>query len=89
MQSIITKYIGPGNVRGSRIVAKATGGIRRTYPLNNAQSVDGNHKDAAAKLARELGWSGQWIGGAYDDKGAQVFVRRWHDNRDTFTVEEN
>lgn len=87
MQSIITKYHGPGNVRGSRIVATATGGLRRSYSIDNAMSIDENHKEAAAKFAREFDWSGEWIGGAYDDKDAQVFVRRWHDNRDTFTVE--
>lgn len=87
MQSIITKYHGPRNVRGSRVSATATGGLRRTYTWNDAKSADDNHKDAAAKLAQEFGWSGKWHGGAYNDKGAQIFVRQWHDERDSFTVE--
>lgn len=89
MQSIITKYLGPGNVRGSRISVKATGGVRRSYHVDNAMSVDANHIAAAQRFARELGWSGEWIGGAYDDKGAQIFVRRWHDDRDSFIVAES
>lgn len=86
MQSIIAKYIGPGNVRGSRIIVKATGGIRRSYKLAVELSNDENLKACAQKFAQELGWSGEWIGGAYDNKGALIFVRQWHDRRDNFKV---
>lgn len=87
MQSIITKYFGPGNVRGSRVQAKATGGISRFYSWDDSLSSDQNHKNAAENLAKELGWSGRWVAGAYNDKGAEVWVRLWHDGRDQFTVE--
>lgn len=86
MQSIITRYTGPTNTRGSRIIARSTGGIRRTYPIRNDLTNDANHKGAAHSLAMELAWSGEWVGGAYNDKGDQIWVRWWEDKRDNFSV---
>lgn len=55
MQAIITKYIGPSNVRGSRIKATAQAGsvtIGYRYELNTEE----NHRAAAEKLAARYGW---------------------------------
>lgn len=84
MQSIITQYAGPTNTRGSRIIARSTSGIRRSYPVDNAKSIDENHKNAALTFAIEFGWNGHYVGGAYNDKGAQIWVREWYDRRDSF-----
>lgn len=81
MQSIITKYHGPGNVRGARVIATATGGLHRSYSWDHAKNSEDNHKDAAAKFAREFDWDGRFVGGAYNDKGAWIFVREWSDKR--------
>lgn len=86
MQSIITKYHGPGNVRGARISATATGGIGRYYPYDHAVTADCNHRFAAIRLAEELNWSGHWVGGVLNDKGAEIWVREWEDKRDSFDV---
>ena len=72
-QLIRTKYHGPGNVRGSRISATTASGIRRYYPWGLFDDDDANHAEAADRLARELGWRGQWFGG--HDKTGMVFVQ--------------
>lgn len=86
MQSIITAYWGPAAIRGARMIVKATGGIRRTYPYDDTLDPDANHMEAAKRFAAELKWGGTWHGGAYNDKGATIWVRQWHDSRDTFRL---
>lgn len=72
MKSIITKYLGPGNVRGSRMKATAAGGCSKTVPYDDALTQDGNHAAAAQALATQLGWRGTWVRGYLED--ATVFV---------------
>lgn len=88
MQSIITKYYGPTNTRAGRIMAWTTGNPGTKYPFawQYELSADANHKHVAENIARKLRWDGQWHGGAYDDKGAQIWVRQWDDNHESFTV---
>jgi len=77
MQAITTKYIGPSNVRGSRIKAECAAGTL-FYHYNDALSEDGNHSNAAQFLIHKLGWDlpcyGQhWFEGVLKD-GRHVFV---------------
>lgn len=53
---ITTKYAGPTNTRGSRIIATAYG-KRVTFPWDHAESVEDNHAMAAVYAARKLGWN--------------------------------
>ena len=80
MQTIITKYLGPTNYKGSRIKAmqsaKGFNGERpqsiirsRDYGLND----DENHAVVAREFAEKMGWQGEWIGGSNSD-GGYVFV---------------
>jgi hypothetical protein len=55
MQAILTKYLGPTNHRGSRIVAWCQAG-RLTFAWDDALSVDQNHDAVARGLAQKLGW---------------------------------
>lgn len=55
MQAIRTRYYGPTNTRGSRIVAKCEAGSA-SVGYNHALNLDGNHAAAAAALVRKLGW---------------------------------
>lgn len=87
MQSIITRYRGPTNSRSARLLAITTGGIRKVFHYDHAKSTGENHKAAAKGLAQHLNWPGEYIGGAYDDKGAEIWVRQWEDKRDNFTLE--
>jgi hypothetical protein len=74
MQSIITKYIGPGNVRGSRLSVRATGGCSLMLHWRDELNNEENHREGAMALARKYGWHGTWTAGAYNDKGATIWV---------------
>ena len=67
MQAIQTKYIGPSNVRGSRIKAKAAAGSI-TLHYDDSLNSDDNHRAAAMALAAKFGWDyGKWVGGVLPD----------------------
>jgi len=53
---IVTKYRGPTNTKGSRIIATAYG-KRVTFPWDFAENVDDNHAMAAVYAARKFGWT--------------------------------
>jgi hypothetical protein len=55
-QSIITKYMGPTNFRGSRIKATSTGGHSKTVSYQYELSADDNHRRAARELILLLNW---------------------------------
>jgi hypothetical protein len=72
MQAIQTRYLGPSNVRGSRVKAFAAAGsitLRWDHRLN----AEGNHRAAAEALANKLGWQGKWFGSELPSQD-RVFV---------------
>jgi hypothetical protein len=74
MQAIQTKYIGPSNVKGSRVKAKAQAGSI-TLHWDDSLNSDANHTAAALALAKKLGWTyGTWHGGGMPDGSGCVFV---------------
>jgi hypothetical protein len=56
MQAITTKYHGPSNVRGSRIIARAQAGSI-VHGYDHALNPEQNHAAAARKLVEKLGWT--------------------------------
>ena len=75
MKAIKTKYLGPGNVRGSRVKA-TTGEKGQTVILswdNRLSGTESNHAAAARALANKFGWTGELIGGGFPD-GSMVWV---------------
>lgn len=72
MKAIVTKYHGPTNVRGSRIIAREEDGasVRRSY--DHAYTSTENHRRAAEELANKLGWTGRLVQGSI--KGGYVHV---------------
>ena len=73
MQAIVTKYIGPSNVRGARIKATADAGsviVPKKYELNTEDA----HAYAALALARKFGWKGTLIMGGMPDKTGYGYV---------------
>jgi hypothetical protein len=72
MQAIMTKYHGPGNVRGARLSAMSEDGIRVYVDYPDQLNGPTCHWQAAAALCRKLGWSGRYIAGA--TPGGWVFV---------------
>lgn len=84
MQAIQTKYLGPTNVRGSRVKAIAEAGSV-TLSWNHSLNADGNHKAAAEALANKFGWHGKWFSGWLPDNG-MVFVCTSLANQPDFRV---
>jgi len=82
MQTIHTKYVGPGNVRGSRVIATAAGGTKVTLGWASELDSSANHDRAARALAVKLGWSGRFHSGGLKD-GSRVYV---FDNGDDVLV---
>ena len=72
-QSITTYFIGPTNVKGARIKARASGGTSVTLPWDHALDIHDNHRAAASALALKNGWTGDFVAGGMAD-GSRVFV---------------
>lgn len=73
MQAISTKYIGPSNVRGSRIKATCeAGSLTIGYP--HELSGEDCHRKAAEALRDKLGWQGELIGGGTQTGYCFVFA---------------
>lgn len=64
-QAICTKYVGPTERRGSRIIATSASGIRVIMPTTSSK-FDA-HQEAALKLQRKLNWEGKYVGGGTKD----------------------
>jgi hypothetical protein len=73
MQAIITKFIGPTNVRGERIKATAAAGSV-TVPYEYGTNTEGAHQIAAAALCEKFGWSFCHVPGDLPD-GSTAWVR--------------
>lgn len=62
-QAIITKYLGPTNTRGARILATTESGIRHTISYPHELTSDQGHRKAAEELAAKLNWHGKLVAG--------------------------
>ena len=72
-QAITTKFRGPTDHRGSRIIARADAGSV-VVPYDHALDVLANHASAAEALATKLKWSGVWVGGGTRNGYVYVLV---------------
>ena len=72
-QAITTKYHGPGNVRGSRVTARAQAGSV-SVEWDDALNSDENHRAAARALCAKVGWTDPLAHGVTSD-GSHVFVQ--------------
>lgn len=73
MQAIVTKFYGPTNFRGARVMARCQA-KRISVAWDHALGVEENHMAAARTLAEELGWAGLWYGGDMPDGMGNVYV---------------
>jgi hypothetical protein len=64
MKAIRTKYSGPTDTRGSRIIASDEDGNRVTVHYDSAKNSADNHAIAAVRLAEKMGWTGHLIAGS-------------------------
>ncbi len=72
-QAITTRFVGPTNRRGSRIIARAVAG-RKTVHWDHTLNIEANHAAAARRLAESFGWHGQWFGGGLPTEDGYCFV---------------
>jgi hypothetical protein len=72
-QAIVTKFIGPSNVRGARVKATADAGSI-TLSWDHALNHERNHKAAAMALASKYGWHGRYVGGGMPSNTGNVYV---------------
>lgn len=86
MQAIITKYHGPTNTRGSRIIGKA-GNVTVTCDPNDSRRMhhEDIHAECAKQVAAKLGWSGEWAACQVDRVG-WVWVPCDDRNVDRFSI---
>ena len=63
-QSIETRYVGPTNHRGSRIIATTPGGHKVTHAWNYEFNIEANHYAAAEALRAKLDWPSIKAGGS-------------------------
>lgn len=80
MQTIITKFAGATNTRGSRIVAKCWNG-KKTVSYEYSLNADANHKAAADALIADLKertgieWKIVAVGCLPDDTGYAFIIQ--------------
>lgn len=86
MQGIITKYHPPTNMRPAKISATSTAGIRKYFRAGIYSTDAENHQEAARAFVMAMGWCGTWKSGAYNDKGALIWVCTTRFANTMFTV---
>jgi hypothetical protein len=74
MKAIETRYVGPGNVRGARIIASDSDGNRVTLSYPDELSGEAVHRKAAQALADKMGWTGRLVAGGTKRGYCFVFV---------------
>ena len=72
MTSIETKYCGPTNYKGSRVIADAGDGRRVTIQYNDELNSEAAHAEAAMALCKKMKWTGELVEGA--TRRGYVFV---------------
>lgn len=78
-KAIVTRYFGPGAVRGSRIQAKAEGVGSIMFDFDHASSHENRHCLAAKALAEKFGWIGLYVAGGMPDGKGNVYVSLGHE----------
>ena len=81
-QAITTRYSGPTNTRGARVLVRADAG-RMFVPWDHAMNPADNYHAAAKAYALRKGWRGTWSGGVLPGAAGYAFVV---DDGDGFTI---
>lgn len=79
MKAIKTKYKGPTNTRGSRIIASDEDGNRIAIPYPYELSGEDCHSKAAYALCEKMNWKGKLVGGSVKNGYIFVFSTGWGD----------
>lgn len=85
MQAIETKYIGPTDTKGARIMARCDA-KRIVRSVDHSLNIEDRHGHVASELIHILGWHGHWVCGAVPSNSmGYVFVctqRHDYDHKD-------
>lgn len=76
IQAVTTRFAGPTNHRGSRVLVRAQAGCM-IVSWDHALGVEENHEAAAKAYLQKMGWDkfdGTWHGGALPEGHGNVFV---------------
>lgn len=74
LQAIVTRYKGPTNVRGSRLIVTAQCG-RMIISWDHSLTTEDNHRAAAEAFAARWGWTDILRGGALPDGHSYAWIR--------------
>ena len=74
MKAILTRYRGPTDTRGGRILASDMDGNRTSIPYPHSLSSDDGHFRAAVALCHKMGWQGELAGGYTREGMAWVWI---------------
>jgi hypothetical protein len=80
MKAIETRYIGPTNTKGARIVAADSDGNRVTIGYPHELSGEAVHRKAAEALRDKMGWTGELIAGGTEARlllRVRVMIYAW------------
>jgi hypothetical protein len=65
MKAIRTRYRGPTNTKGSKIIASDADGNRVSISYPHQLNSDDAHELAAYRLMEKMGWTNELIGGGF------------------------
>jgi hypothetical protein len=74
MKAIVTKYHGPTNYKGARIIASDEDGNRISISYPYELSGEAVHRKAAEALKTKMGWTGKLVSGSLKNSYVFVFV---------------
>lgn len=74
MKAIRTKYTGPTDTRGARIIASTEDRNRCSIPYPHELNQTEAHAFAARTLCEKMGWDGEMVGGGLGNDMVWVFT---------------
>ena len=78
MKAIRTRYKGPTDYRGSRIIASDEDGNRITISYDDALNSEEAHRQGAEALCNKMDWEGDMVSGSLKDGYVFVFLKSDH-----------
>lgn len=76
MKAIRTRYSGPTNTRGARVIATDGDGNRATVSYQYQMAAVDGHEYAAYSLMRRMRWPNELIGGGFGNDQYWVMLPR-------------
>lgn len=75
MKAIRTRYKGPTNFKGSRIIASDGDGNRITIPYDSSLDSGEAHRKGAEALCAKMCWEGEMVSGSLGPDYVFVFLK--------------